>query len=263
MDFALCPPQRCSAPLTCAPVEDLSWQEQPRLQQLYQSTLDWLVGFEGTDSCHLLQGILRCFKPFPLYEHEFRQVAARLAAAARSLIFEEDLHVWQEVGHEEVFRVLDELTSSFRSTVFQDAEVETLASPAPVEEYLSPSSWPAPQQSAVPKDGLEVIVNDSSPGRLAAQCHLSSVEALQQWAQNAWGHFASIELTLPVCPCPTAFAGARLSSYDSGCVESRTLLLLRCAALFHGRGRVVCIRAEERFWDSSLALPFFGLSRFH
>ena len=96
-DFVLCPPEITQEPLDIQADSDVLWNELPLLEETYQTILDWLVPADFRTLREFEEGLLAFFQVCPLYTHEFRMIAKKLAAAARFLVDEEQMCLWAQV----------------------------------------------------------------------------------------------------------------------------------------------------------------------
>ena len=69
------------------------------MQEAFQSVLDWIAPCDFDSTAEYTEGIIRLLRDFPLHEYEFRMVLERLGQAMRHLIVDEQMNLWQAVGH--------------------------------------------------------------------------------------------------------------------------------------------------------------------
>ena len=259
--FILCPPQRAIQPCNIVPAEDWRWKEQPLLQQLYQKVLDWLVWFESADEEELRQGILALFKQVPLYDDEFRMVAAKLLEAARILVEDEALNVWQEVGHHKVYQILADFAQHFRATVFLPTCLQEEAVRPDVTHLLNGCTWTI-SVTERPVTGRQLCVNCTVP--FVANESVDRVDehtALRMWETSKWCEFDRIVWKIVDPLKPEAFFGARLRLPEQAEVDAVPMLLLSAVSVFLGQGGQATVCAGEWLWSSHLCLPLAGVSR--
>ena len=221
------------------------------MQDLYQKMLDWSVWFEDADEEALRDGIVALFRTAPLYDDEFRMVAARLLAAAKHLVDDEQLQVWTHV----VYRILEDFALNFRSAVLlpvgghdegvrPDATFLTLC-----------STWPVP--TTAPRRGNSLLYIDASSLQRTG-CSVTVADkhtALELWETTRWRALDEVVWNVMAVPAPEAFFGTRLRLPDSADEDMIGMLLLRAVAAFIGDGGSAAAGASEAFWNSHLSLP--------
>ena len=259
----LCPPQRTAAALTVEPVADVQWSEIPSLQILFQEGLDSLVWFEGSDLQCARSGLLDVLSKGALYEEEFRQIGRRLLEAARVLLFQDELLIWQEVGADNILSLLEDVAENFRSTIFLRAAADGEEMAKPDDQLLfTHASWQAPTETTLNCPGagptlhiMPSFVRCGNNGSIVA----SPLEALQDWLSAQWTQYSTVHIHLPGDLEPRDYYGSRLSAQAFSQSGQIYAVLLRHVATFCWRGGRTHFKASRGFWASNLVLPFLKI----
>ena len=195
-----------------------------------------------------------------LYEEEFRRVCGRLSEAARHLVHVEEVNLRSQVGSDAVFNLLDQMANEFRPTVFLNQHAaDTHGHSASQAQFDNVLCWLKPTLSVRVGDAQLVVADSLTTCPCWATSMTTELQALLLWAQNGWQPFSKVTLHLEASLDPRTFFGSRFVPSTSDNDGGRAMLLVRCAALFYGQGRAVCLRSNASLEASLLLLPFCDL----
>ena len=258
-DFVLCPPERSGEAMDVEADSDVTWSEQPLLEALFQQALDWLVPQEPTAVEQIRRGIEAMFVQFPLYVAEFRMVAERLAAAARHLVTDEAMTLWQPLGHAVVLQILDEFARCFDSCIFLvDDAIEEREVSISAELLLDPKTWEFPTTPICEGKRLLISGTVQGTGCLEMRESMTFREAIQHFELTRWLEFSIVCLMLPGCLEEEKYLEVRSKWLSSLQCDGQCdwLLVLQQAACYVAHGGRLVLKAPSTFWQSELVCPF-------
>ena len=257
-DFVLCPPERRDTPLQHEPMDNVLWHEQPLVRDAFQAALDRIVPCESGDADEFFRGVCEQLRSFPLHEHELRAVFAELEKAARHLLRDEGMNLWQNIGPEVLLRLLRDNAQSFSSEVFLPPGFYDERDIQLSDAYLcNPQTW-ACVARAEQGSCLCIAEQAQVTGDRATTDYVTYQQACTMWSADRWGGLSCVYIRLPHVLEGVEYLRWRARSRTplSDRRDGNIWDLLKAAICFLGHGGQVHLLSHEDFWSSAIAVPF-------
>ena len=235
----------------------------------FWDVLDWIIYYDGACFDEVSKEIVDRFSVYPFYQDEFRLILRRLADAARHLVFDEGVVLWQALGPEVMISKLTHWALAFDSLIFSDQKESMLGYTKVDEQVLNDDGfWLSllPAQPAVQKDYQKVVLRNDVLGtqaEVACSC-CNFVQALAEWQADTWNRYSCVLLHVQRYREEGLYLGTRHLQYpslDGSSPDQGLFHVLRCCWNFAVQGGPVAICADESFWASGISRPFQAMKR--